>query len=265
MIQRVVSRCLSLLAGLFFTIAVTAQELAVEPGMSRIQVIQALGEPASTMSRGGVEVLSYRDGAKITLHGGVVSEATGLKLIMPSTEEVSAEATPSKSAPSAEDQAIITTGEAARAQQDSDQRAKFEQAIAEMEDRQANPERHYAPPPFNLVSFVAGLLIKTFITLMAVKLTAKYWGYELLWGGAIIVASVDTAVRTVINMGGKIILGMPSVFYADEAVAAMVMVMLVKKTSTSQSLNQAIQITITTKIFTIIVGSFLATMVLQLF
>ena len=102
------------------------------------------------------------------------------------------------------------------------------------------------------------------ITLLALKLTSKYWGYEILWGGIAIVAIVDTAVRTAVSMGGKLLLGMPTVFYADEAISAIVMVIFVKKMSTSQSLNQAIQITMTTKVFTIVAGSFFVTMLLQM-
>ena len=115
------------------------------------------------------------------------------------------------------------------------------------------------------MTFLAGFLINTIVTLLAVKLTSKYWGYEILWGSIAIVAIVDNAVRTAVSMGGKLLFGMPTVFYADEAISAIVMVMLVRKMSTSQSLNQAIQITMTTKVFTIVAGSFFVTMFLQLF
>ena len=236
--------------------------------MARVHVLQELGEPASAMSRGSIEVLAYRDGAKITLVDGVVTEAVGLP--SPSEEESAAE--PDNTAVeiaaepmvSAEEQVVIAAEEAALAQQDAEQRAKFEQALADLENRDMDPRAHLAPAKFNLVTFLAGLLIKTLITMFALKLTSKYWGYEILWGGIAIVAIVDTAVRTAVSLGGKLLLGMPTVFYADEAISAIVMVMLVKKMSTSQSLNQAIQITMTTKVFTIVAGSFFVTMLLQM-
>lgn len=264
MSRRVISRCLSLLAGLFLTIAVAAQELAVEPGMSRSQVIQALGDPASAMSRGSIEVFVYSDGAKITLHDGIVTEALGIPLLTATDKEATTEKPATTPAVPNEEQAILKAEDAALAQQDADQRAKFEQALADLEERQKNPQSQLAPRKFNLVNFIAGLLIKTLITLLALKLTSKYWGYEILWSGIVIAAVVDTVVRTAVSMTGKILLGMPTVFYADEAVAAIVMVLVVKKVSTSQSLNQAIQITLTTKVFTIVAGSFLVTMLLQM-
>lgn len=262
---RALIRFAAILGAFFFASLVSAQELAVEPGMSRANVLQALGEPASAMSRGSIEVLAYRDGAKITLRDGVVTEATGIPLITPATAETATEEAPAEPTISAEEQAVIAAEEAALAQQDAEQRAKFEQALSDLENRDTDPRAHLAPPKFNLATFIAGLLIKTLITLLALKLTSKYWGYEILWSGIVIAAAVDTTVRTTVSMSGKLLLGMPTVFYADEAISAIVMVMVVKKVSTSQSLNQAIQITMTTKVFTIVAGSFLVTVLLSAF
>jgi len=258
--KRLPLRSLAQLAAILACFTLAGVAIPIEPGMARVHVLQELGEPASAIARGDTEYLTYRNGAKITLRDGFVTEATGL----PTPDIVEPSAAPEPPEPTAEELEVIRAEEAALAQQDAEQRAKFEQAIAEMEDRQSNPQQQFAPAPFDLVSFITGFLIKTIITLLALKLTAKYWGYELLLGGAIIVAVIDTIVRTAVSLGGKILLGMPTVFYADEAIAAIVMVMLVKKLSTSQSLNQAIQITMTTKVFTIVAGSFLVTMVLQL-
>ena len=252
---------LARIAAIFVLFTLSGQATTIEPGMARVHVLQELGEPASAMSRGSIEVLAYRDGAKITLVDGVVTEAVGLP--SPSEEESAAE--PDNTAVeiaaepmvSAEEQVVIAAEEAALAQQDAEQRA-------DLENRDMDPRAHLAPAKFNLVTFLAGLLIKTLITMFALKLTSKYWGYEILWGGIAIVAIVDTAVRTAVSLGGKLLLGMPTVFYADEAISAIVMVMLVKKMSTSQSLNQAIQITMTTKVFTIVAGSFFVTMLLQM-
>jgi len=266
--KRLPHRTLVLMAAIFVFFSLVGSAEPIEPGMARIHVLQELGEPASAMSRGSIEVLSYRSGAKITLVDGLVTEAVGLP--PPSGEETAAETENSaveiaaEPVVSAEEQAVIAAEEAALAQQDAEQRAKFEQALTDLENRQLNPQVQLAPPKFNLATFLAGLLIKTLITLLALKLTSKYWGYEILWGGIVIAAVVDTIVRTAVSMGGKILLGMPTVFYADEAISAIVMLMVVKKVSTSQSLNQAIQITMTTKMFTIVAGSFIVTMLLQL-
>jgi hypothetical protein len=262
--KRLPHRSWNLIATIFLFFAVVGKAELVAPGMARIHVLQELGEPASAMSRGGIEVLAYRNGAKITLVDGLVTEAVGLP--PPSDRENAAE-TKIAAQPviSAEEQAIIAAEEAALSQQGAEQQVRIEQILSELENRHSNPRANLAPPKFNLVTFLAGFLINTIVTLLAVKLTSKYWGYEILWGSIAIVAIVDNAVRTAVSMGGKLLLGMPTVFYADEAISAIVMVMLVRKMSTSQSLNQAIQITMTTKVFTIVAGSFFVTMFLQLF
>ncbi|HET7538096.1 MAG TPA: hypothetical protein VFJ90_16665, partial [Candidatus Didemnitutus sp.] len=56
---------------------------------------------------------------------------------------------------------------------------------------------------------------------------------------------------------------MPSLFYADEAAAAVVMVILLKRVSYNHSLNQAVTITLTTKTFSVVVGSFLVTILMR--
>ena len=57
---------------------------------------------------------------------------------------------------------------------------------------------------------------------------------------------------------------MESLFYADEAVAAIVMVLVLRKVSINRSLAQAVQITMTSKVFSIVVGSFLFVMFMHL-
>ncbi|MBE36120.1 MAG: hypothetical protein CMI16_11310 [Opitutaceae bacterium] len=76
--KRLPHRSWTLIATIFLFFAVVGKAELVAPGMARIHVLQELGEPASTMSRGGIKVLAYRNGAKITLVDGLVTEAVGL-------------------------------------------------------------------------------------------------------------------------------------------------------------------------------------------
>lgn len=229
----------------------------VEPGMARVHVLQILGEPASAISRGETEYLTYRDGTKVTLIQGIVSEATGLPETPAETVSPPIETPP-------EEASIQIYDENAQVVPETVESSNFAQAISQLESH-SSPQDIYAPANrFSLIELFAGIFLKTIVTILALKLTSKYWGYEILWGGIIVVAIVDTTVRTGVTAGAKYLLGFPTTFYADEAIAALVMVMLVQKMSTSQSLNQAIQITLTTKVFTIVAGSFLVTMALQL-
>jgi hypothetical protein len=71
-------------------------------------------------------------------------------------------------------------------------------------------------------------------------------------------------VRTVVTLIGEVLMGMPSLFYAAEAVAAFVMVLMLRRVSYNRALAQAVQIMLTTKTFSIVVGSFLVTVLLNL-
>jgi hypothetical protein len=114
------------------------------------------------------------------------------------------------------------------------------------------------------VNFLVGLAVKWLLTLAALKLTCKYWGCEIFWSGLMTVAAVDVGVRAVIGLVGFLALKMTSLFYADEAIAAIAMVIVLRKVSINQSLAQAVQITMTTKTFTVVVGSFLFVLLLHL-
>jgi hypothetical protein len=98
--------------------------------------------------------------------------------------------------------------------------------------------------------------------LAALALTCKYWGANVEWVGLMIAAAADTGVRGVIGAIGKL-LGMFSLFYADEAVAAIVLLFVLRRVSTNKSLQQAVPITMTCKVFSVVVGSFLITVLLN--
>jgi len=105
--------------------------------------------------------------------------------------------------------------------------------------------------------------VKWLLMLAALKLTAKYWSVDIEWSGLMIAAAADTGVRAVVLGVGEGLMGLFSVFYADEALAAIVLVLVLRKVSTNQSLQQAITITMTSKVFSIVVGSFLSVVILR--
>ncbi len=76
-------------------------------------------------------------------------------------------------------------------------------------------------------------------------------------------AAVDTGIRGVVLGIGEGLLHFFSVFYADEALASIGLVLILRKVSTNQSLQQAVTITMTSKVFSVVVGSFLVTVMLR--
>lgn len=244
---------------------------AVEIGMERIYVIHELGRPTYSLAKGDSEVLTYPGGVKITLTKGRVSDIGGLKpkagatLSKPATTAASApaaEAVPEEPAVTKAQMDEMAKLEHEEAEANAKARAKMEKAIEDMENSHDHPATHEAPK-FNLKEFVAGLVLKWLLTLAALKLTFKYWGADIFLTGLLLVAAVDVVIRAAMGAIGMMWLQMPSLFYADEAIAAIVMVMVLRKVSINQSLGQAVQITMTTKTFSIVVGSFLFTILLR--
>jgi len=237
---------------------------AVETGMARVNVLQELGPPMSALGKGNTEVLTYKGGVKITLTNGRVTGMTGLKPaevtpvpVAKAEAEPEVAAEPKEPEPSKEELAEQARQEKKWAEENAKAQAEMEKSLTDLENLHNQPPPAVGPPEFNVVEFLIGLVLKWVLTLAALKLTCKYWGCEVFWSGLMTVAGVDVLVRSVIGVMGLLLLGMDSLFYADEAVAAIAMVLVLRKVSINQSLAQAVQITMTTKVFSVVVGSFL--------
>lgn len=261
--EKITFRWFGLVAVCFSLCAAGMQ--AVETGMARVNVLQELGQPVSAIGRGDTEVLSYPGGVRITLKAGRVTEMKGLK----PAEATAATAPPE---PEPEKEPALTKAQIAEqdrlekklADADANARAEMEKSIMEMENAHSQPANPLLPPPFKAGNFIFGLALKMFLTLAALKLACKYWGAEIFWSGLLAVSLVDVLVRGVIGLIGFKLLHMVSLFYADEAAAAFIMVLILRKVSINQSLGQAVQLTMTTKTFTVVVGSFLVTIALRM-
>lgn len=243
--------------------------------MARVNVLQELGRPVSAVARGNTEILTYKDGVKITLKDGKVTEIKGLTPAegapaepVPAAEVPAEAVAPEPEKPpepvlTKEQQAEQARLEKQMADEQAKGRAEMEKALTDLENLHNRPPAERERPSFQVLDFVIGLGLKWLLTLAALKLTCKYWGCEVFWSGLMTVAAVDVAIRMVIGLLFALVLDMPT-FYADEAIAAIVMVMVLRKVSINQSLAQAVQITMTTKVFSIVVGSFLFVVMLNL-
>ncbi len=244
---------------------------AVELGMRRVNVVQELGEPSSALGRGGNEVLTYKNGVRITLKDGRVTEMTGLEAIPAASATATAAVaapTPAAAEPAEppltkEQAAELARQEKQWAQEEAKSRAAMEKTLADLE-HSPSPPSPMAVHAFVALDFVIGLLVKWGLTVVALKLTFKYWGAEIFWRGLMLVALVDTVIRAAFGLVGQLVLKTPSMFYMDEAAAGIVMVFMLRKMSINQSFSQAVTITMTTKVFSIVVGSFLFVALLHL-
>ena len=266
---------------LLFVIALTfllPTASAVHYGQSRDEVIKELGKPNSDLKRGNREVLLYKAG-RIELEDGKVAVVQGLPVtagedpapVAPTPEPAVAKPVqPPVAAPAqAETQSKAASAKPQKSVEqemldaDAAARAKMEKDIEALSNPAPVQVAHDAGPA-RWMSFGVELLIKGLMMLAALKLTTKYWGVEISWSGLVIAAAADTVTRAVV--GGVVLwaLGLGSTMYADEAAAALVLMVVLRKVSYNQSLTQAVRITITSKTFSIVVGSFLSVVVTRL-
>jgi hypothetical protein len=251
----------------FFLMGWATVLAAVEIGTPRVNVLQELGPPASAIKRGDTEVLSYKDGVKVSLKQGRVVAVTGLKPAEPvapppaEVKEVPAEE-PEEPPVTKEQRAAMEKSEQEAAAADAKARAELEKAILELETMGETGEV-VEEPSFQVTGFLLELAVKWLMTLAALKLATKYWNSEVPWNGLMLVAIVDVIIRGVIGYIGYAVLDMMSLFYADEAVAALVMVGLLRKVSINQRLSLAIEVVLTTKVFSIVVGSLVVTVLMR--
>lgn len=271
-----------LLLAVAFTLA-TVQAAAVYYGQTRAEVIQELGKPSSDLKRGTREVLIYKngriefeDGKVAVVQGIVVSEGPSAAPVTNAPSASSAQPEPAKEiapepakpetkqapadpakAAKPDEKAKAKSAEQELIEQDAAARAKMEKEIEAMENPPAHEPHHDVGPP-RWLTFVIELIIKALMMLAALWLTTKYWGVEISWFGLAMAALADTVTRAVVGSIALWALGMGTTMYADEATAAIVLVLVLRKVSYNQSLSQAVTITLTSKTFSIVVGSFLS-------
>lgn len=247
---------------------------AVEIGTARVNVLQELGPPAAALKRGDTEILNYKDGVRIVLKHGRVTGVMGLKTgeeaappavsgpeAEPGESGVAAEPVePAEPTPTPEQVAEQAKAEKEAEEAEARARAEMEKAIMDLEER---AEAEAEPPGFNVVAFLLELAVKWAMTLAALKLACKYWNSDVPWNGLMLVSIVDVIVRGGIGYVAYVVLDMMALFYADEAVAALVMVGLLRKVSINQRLALAVEVVFTTKVFSIVVGSLVVTVLLR--
>ena len=258
------------MAGVFLALAGVAG--ALNPEATREQAIAELGKPTSVAKFGQREILVYPNGVRLELEGGRIVSAKGIILNESGAAPVQPEAAPlvknEDKAPSEKDKKPRAV-EKAKAEPDFEQararrQAEMEKAVEGMEASHDSAQHPPPPKAFDFTRFALEAGLKFLLTVAALKLACKYWGAEVFWSGILSVAAADVVVRAGMGLAGTLLLGFPSLFYADEAVGALVMVILLKKLSINHSIAQAIELTMTTKTFSIVVGSLLVTLLLRL-
>jgi len=248
---------------------------ALSPDATREQVFAELGKPTSVAKLGAREILVYPKGVRLELEEGKVVAAKGIALTdaVPMPVEPAA-ATPVMKVPAKGAPALVEKEKKGAAPSEADElgvepekskiQTELEKAIEKSERGSEQAQGPAPPKSFDVLGFGLGIILKFLLTVAALKLACKYWGAEVFWNTILTVCAVDVGVGGVGALTGALVLGFPTMFNADDAVGGIVMLFLLKKLSVNHAIGQAIQLTLTTKTFIIVGGSFLVTILLRL-
>jgi hypothetical protein len=267
------------LLAIFGSVAVSC--FAVYYGQPKTEVLAELGKPVSAITRSGREVMMYPAGVRIELEQGKVVVVQGMPVqegpgvaavtppesaAAPAAAAAEKEEEPDEPALSPEEKRKVEEEEA-RAEKEWQEanakaRAEMEKAIGDLENLHAQAQHPPPPEGFDIKGFAMGLAVGWVLVLIALKIACKYWGAEVFWSGLMSVAAADVAAKAAVGFVLLKVLEMPMTFYADEAVGAVVMIIVLQRVSINRSLQQAVTITLTTKVFSIVVGSLLFMVVL---
>lgn len=264
----------------------TGSCLAVYYGQPRTDLLTELGKPVAAITRSGREILMYPRGVRVELVEGKVVIVQGMPVQEGPGLPVASEPAPDPAAASGnapvageverESEAVQPTPEqqrkldddAAEAEKEFQEasakaRVEMEKAIGDLENLHDQAQHPPTPRGFDWMEFATQLGVGWVLTLIALRIACKYWGAEVFWSGLMTVAFADVAVKAVLGFIGMKLLGMPMLFYADEAAGALAMILILQRVSINRSLQQAVTITLTTKVFSIVVGSLLMTVLLN--
>ena len=256
--------------GMFFSLEATG--LALNVDSTREELIAELGRPQSVASRGDREILLFAGGVRLELIAGRIVSSRGISLGASVTSPVEA---PLQVPPGNLSSTEIVNDDRGVEELEMLDPVYFEpEGYSQVELEKSfdavvaghEQATHAALiPSFNIIEFTLKLVLMFLLTVAALKLACKYWGAEVFWSGILIVAAIDSLVRGGMALAGKLLLELSTLFYLDEVISGVVMVLMLKKMSINQSTAQAVELTMTAKTFTIVVGAFLVSMILQSF
>lgn len=244
---------------------------AVRYDMTKDEVVRELGKPASVLTQPGTgrEIFNYPAGVRLEFAQGKLAVIQGLE---PETDQaevptvappfpadlIGSAAEAPAPAPAAPDPAA-----AARAQAKADlaasqdrARADWERTIVALEARSEHPPPSPVPA-FGLDNLLLIVGLNWLLLVGALRFNCKYWGVDIDWRGLMLAAAVDTGVRAVVVIAGRFLWHLPSLFHADVALAGCVLVFVLRRVSTNRSLQQAVTMTLTSKVFAIVLETIL--------
>jgi hypothetical protein len=248
-------------------LAATVAASALDYGMTREQVLHELGRPTSDMAVGNRLILTYPQNVRIELVDGKVAVVKGLAVVDGAFRP------PGYVSPAAKAQAVAVAQVAAKKEEDAFRQeitggqakpgAELEKTIGQIEEM-SRPAVPAAAKGFDGPAFLLEAILKALMVLLALLAAARFWNCGLLFGGVVLAVSADALTRTAVDFAGTQWLGLPTLFGADEAIAGLALLLVLKQVAINRSTPVVARVVLATKTFTLVIGSFVVTVLLRL-
>jgi hypothetical protein len=250
------------LLGLLFT----GRCLAVYLGMDRAALVQELGPPVSRAAMGAHEILLYPNDVRIELQDGKVVDVEGMsyRTKPPAISPVQNAPATVAETPKVETPAPgeVDTATQAEAPATENERAKMEDAVMQMEKTHDEPQETPSQGKVAMKLLVE-FFLRWVVMVFALKLTCIFWGVTVEWPGLMLAALADAVTRMTLHLAAIYFLHLPSFFFVENGVAAVVLVIVLMKVSINRGVKQAVQLTLTSKTFALVVWAVVITVMLR--
>ncbi|MFA6288673.1 MAG: hypothetical protein WC661_14915 [Opitutaceae bacterium] len=217
----------------------------VQAGMSREEVEAALGRPKAVLQNKTRQVLLYPDGGRVELSDGRVVYSTKVP-VGPGTPAPEPVALPATVAPGPVPP-VPADDELAVHEQAGHQRM-LEKSLEEM--TRAHTQRGVVPVA-DPAGFWGGLLLTSFAQLLAAVVVLKFafsWAeVHADWGQMWIPALADTVATMLVRCLAYVFWGATELFQMDNALAFLVLMWVLMKTTHACTWPRAIGVAVTTK------------------
>jgi hypothetical protein len=232
-------------------------------GMSRAEVETALGKPVSVLSQGPRLILLYPKSGRVELEQGVVVKLTGVPVEdeppAPPPPAAAAKPTPSK------ENAARAAAEAKIEKARQENQRLIEEATEKLAESHNKVPLVIGPSPRQFWStLVAGLVFRTLVTVVVLKIAFKWNDMHADWGQMYLPALADTATQAGIGAAAYTLWRADHLFYVDAAVSYFVLLGVLMKTTHACTLQRAVAVAGAAKLSSLVMWALISVVLLNL-
>lgn len=248
-------RTRAFLAALATTFAATLFSAEIGMGDSRETVLAQLGKPTSIARRGDHEIFLYPKGGRVEFVHDKVTDVKGpLPTVASAAPVASAPAPTARTATAKPEAATKTVSPAAPkpprppAAPTSDDynpavgANELAKHVEKMDTAWGTaPPRHHEPSALeSLPAFLAGLLLRFGLTIVALKLAFKYWEMDAFWNGIFAIAGIDVGLHGGLQLLGPATGGFTTMGGVENGIPGLVLIYTIGRFCFNKRLQNAI-------------------------